>query len=191
VTRRALSVLQMDEVRARFAQGLVCVPALAREYGVGEKTIRRVLREAPSEYGKARRAKDHQYSTSSAGRARRRRADQKHGAKADARSKKNASRRKRAYGLTPEDVQKMLQEQNYTCPLTERPVDERSAVDHAWDVAPPYAVRGIIHPGVNPWIGRTDADLAKFTINVMKYNGKRVRLRLFLGCGATPKKSNP
>ena len=189
MTRPALSVLQMDEVRARFAHGLVSVPALAREYGVGEETIRRVLREAPAEYGKARRKADNKYGTSERGRARRRRADKTYNAahKEQRAKGSRASRRRRAYGVTDDDIQKMLAAQNYRCPITGRAVDERSSVDHAHDVAPPDGVRGIVTPGINPWLGRTDADLFEFSDNVRKYAGKRFKIQMRLRCSRVPR----
>jgi hypothetical protein len=178
VTRCALTVQQMDEIRAGHAQGLVTVLALAREYHVGVKTIRRVLRESPSEYGKARRAADNKYGTSERGRARRRRADRKYNDAGKSRSKARA----RKYGVTDAEVQQMLREQKYKCPITLRPVDERSAVDHAHGVEPPYAARGILANSINSIIGRTDQDLIAFSVRVRKYAGKRIKVQSYLHC---------
>jgi hypothetical protein len=167
----------MDEIRARYAQGLATIASLAREYKISEQTVARVLREAPSEYGKARRKSDNKYGTSERGRARRRRADKTYSG-----TDKDKERRAKKYGVTAADIEKIIEQQGNKCPLTGKAITSRSAVDHAHGMVGVDAIRGIVDPQINATLPNDDAGLLQFANKLRAYAGKRVKLHAYLGC---------
>jgi hypothetical protein len=94
--------------------------------------------------------------------------------------------------VTAADIARLREQQGNVCPLTGIPLDQIKTpnVDHDWsDVANgAEALRGIIHPRVNPALGRTDADLFDFHQRLGAYAGKRYRLRLRRACATAPRK---
>jgi hypothetical protein len=117
---------------------------------------------------------DHKYSVSTKGRERRRRADARYSAK----------RRAKKFGVSLDDIQKLINAQGGVCPLTERPVTTRSAVDHAWDMSGVDALRGVIDGQVNTILPNDDHALAKFAGNLLAYSTKRQVLHRYLECSS-------
>lgn len=118
------------------------------------------------------------------GRARRRRADRKY---KDA-GKELVVFRKRKYGATPEDIARLLEQQRgpdgvARCPFCGEPVTEKDALDHAWGQVGADALRGIAHRTVcNPAFGRTDEELDARALRLLRYAGKRKKLRARRAC---------
>ena len=86
--------------------------------------------------------------------------------------------RRRRYGATPDDVQRLIVEQDGRC-FCGRRVDQGSALDHEWETR---ELRGVLCPSHNAVIGRTDAELMKFANGVSKYAGQRQRVLVKRAC---------
>lgn len=119
-----------------------------------------------------------------AGRAPRRRADRKYkGA-----GKELVVFRKRKYGATQEDVDRLMNQQRdengiARCPFCGEEVTERDALDHAHGQYGPDALRGIAHRSVcNPAFGRTDEELSERAHRLMTYAGKRRQVLVHRAC---------
>jgi hypothetical protein len=92
----------------------------------------------------------------------------------------NTNRHGRRVRVTGEDLARLREAQDNICPLTGIPLDQIKTpnTDHAWDDWESGAdcVRGIIHPKVNPALGRTDAELFDFARRVGAYAARRRRV---------------
>jgi Recombination endonuclease VII len=79
--------------------------------------------------------------------------------------------RRRRYGATPADLQKLIEGQGGRCPICGRCVDDRSALDHEHQTK---ELRGVLcpHP-CNSAIGKTDEALFRFEEGVRRYASHR------------------
>jgi hypothetical protein len=92
--------------------------------------------------------------------------------------------RRRRYGASPADLQRLIAEQDGKC-FCGRCVDDRSALDHEWET---NDLRGVLCPTpCNSAIGRTDAELFRFAHGVGQYASRRRLVLLHRRCVAMSK----
>jgi hypothetical protein len=100
--------------------------------------------------------------------------------------------RRHLYGAEPHHVEQLLKAQTGAdgiprCPLTLKPVDAKSPLDHAHGLHGPDALRGILRPRVNGVIGGSDEEMYGFAERVRKYASRRRRFLTFRRCEARPR----
>jgi hypothetical protein len=88
--------------------------------------------------------------------------------------------RRRRYGASPSDVEKLITNQGGRCPICGRYVDDRSALDHEHRTK---ELRGVLcpHP-CNSAIGKTDEALFRFEAGVRQYASQRRRVLTLRAC---------
>lgn len=88
--------------------------------------------------------------------------------------------RRRRYGASPSDVEKLIAGQGGRCPICGRRVDDRSALDHEHRTK---ELRGVLclHP-CNSAIGKTDEALFRFAEGVTQYASQRRRVLTVRSC---------
>jgi hypothetical protein len=88
--------------------------------------------------------------------------------------------RRRRYGASPSDVEKLIAGQGGRCPICGRCIDDRSALDHEHQTK---ELRGMLcpHP-CNSAIGKTDEALFRFEQGVTRYASQRRRVLTLRAC---------
>jgi len=91
--------------------------------------------------------------------------------------------RRRKYGASAVDVQRLINNQDGKCFCGKR-VDHSDALDHEWET---LDLRGVLCPSHNSVIGRTDAELFAFAHGVGQYSSRRRLILLHRRCVAMSK----